>query len=589
MRYDPATIDYLDLVSAARELDVSAADKTLRLAVVADFATQHLVPPLKVLFARNGIRAEIYEADYDSIDTDILNPASELYAFEPKYVAILVATEKLKARLYHAEDRLDMADQEVGRFVNLWDTLKQHSGATVIQGNFVTPSERAFGHYEMKVADSIGSVVADINRRITLAARDARSVLLCDVDHLAGEVGRQNWSDETLWTLSKGLCRLDYLPLLAQAIVDIAMAGEGSFAKCVVLDLDNTLWGGVIGDDGLSGIVLGGYDEGEAYVGFQRFLKELKRRGIILAVVSKNDEHNALAPFREHPNMVLKEDDIAVFVANWENKADNIRTIQSVLNIGFDSMVFIDDNPMERDLVRQFLPEVVIPELSDDPALYLRSLAQQELFETASYSSADRDRPTQYREEARRTIARTAYTDINDYLGSLAMTIKLERFAPATLPRIAQLIQRSNQFNLTTRRYNEAACEAMMQAGDACIPFTVTLADKFGDYGLIAVVVLKPDGNALEIDTFLMSCRVLKRGVEQFVMNQIFGLASRLGLACVVGRYLRSAKNGMVQNFYADFGFRQVEGSDGGDTVWALEPSAYAARTTFMTPLALEL
>jgi FkbH-like protein len=589
VRYDPATIDYLDLISAERKLDVSACNKAVRLAIVADFATQHLIPLLKVLFARNGVRAAIYESDYDSINTEILNPGSALYAFEPRYVAVLVATEQLKSRLYHADDRLDAADQEVGQLVNLWNTLKQHSGATVIQGNFVAPSERAFGHYEKKVAHSIGSVVADINHRIAVTARDARNVLLCDVDHLAGEVGRRNWHDETLWTLSKGLCRLDYLPLLAQAVVDIVMAGEGSFAKCVVLDLDNTLWGGVIGDDGLAGIALGGFDEGEAYVAFQRFLKELKRRGIILAVASKNNEDTALAPFREHPDMVLKEDDIAVFVANWENKADNIRAIQSVLNIGFDSMVFLDDNPMERDLVRKFLPEVMIPELPEDPALYLRCLAQQELFETASYSGADRDRPMRYREEARRTLARAAYTDINDYLASLAMTIKLERFAPATLPRIAQLIQRSNQFNLTTRRYNEAACEAMMSTGDGCIPFTVTLTDKFGDYGLISVVILKPDGEALDVDTFLMSCRVLKRGVEQFVMNQIFELASRLGMERVVGRYLRSPKNGMVQNFYADFGFRLIDGSDGGDTIWTLEPSAYAARTTFMTPLALEL
>jgi FkbH-like protein len=582
-------LDYLDLVAAARELDVSACSKTVRLAVLADFTTQHLGTVLKALFARNGVRLEIYEADYDSIDTEILNPDSRLYAFEPKYVAILVATEKFKTRLYKAEDRLGLADQTVERFISLWETLKIHRHVTVIQGNFVTPSERAFGHYEMKVPDSMGTIVADINRRIAVAASHARNVLLCDVDHLAGEVGRRNWTDETLWSLSKVLCRLDHLPLLGQALVDIVMTGEGAFTKCVVLDLDNTLWGGVIGDDGLAGIALGDFNEGEAFVSFQCFLKELKRRGIILAVVSKNDQHNALAPFREHPNMVLKEEDISVFIANWDNKADNIRTIQKVLNIGLDSMVFLDDNPMERDLVRQFLPDIVIPDLPDDPALYLRTLAEQNLFETASYSATDRDRPGQYRKEAQRELARTAYTDINNYLGSLAMTIKVERFSPFNLPRIAQLSQRSNQFNLTTRRYNEAACEAMMADGDSCIPFTVTLADKFGEYGLISVVILKPMGDALEIDTFLMSCRVLKRDVEQFVMNRIFELAVRRGSTRVIGRYLRSPKNGMVQNFYADFGFQQIEASETGDTVWALEPAAYVPKTTFMMCLAMEL
>ena len=263
--------------------------------------------------------------------------------------------------------------------------------------------------------------------------------------------------------------------------------------KCVVLDLDNTLWGGVIGDDGLEGIALGEFDEGEAFVGFQKFIRELKRRGIILAVVSKNEHANAVLPFREHPHMALKEEDISVFVANWDNKADNIRLIQKTLNIGFDSLVFLDDNPFERNIVREFLPEVVVPELPEDPSLYLQSLADLNLFETASFSEADLQRADQYREEAQRELTKTHFTNINDYLTSLGMEIRLERFNAFNLPRIAQLIQRSNQFNLMTRRYGEAACEAMMK-DPSVAPLTLRLADKFGDYGLISVVILKHAG-----------------------------------------------------------------------------------------------
>jgi len=589
MRYETGTLDYLDLVDEARSLEPSRCRKVVRLALLADFATQHLVPILRALFARNGIWLEIYEAGYDSIDAEILDPGSGLHRFSPAYVAILVATEKLKIRLYNAEDRPTFADQTIERFAGLWEALRRNAKATIIQGNFVLPSERAFGNFELKATDSVGSVIADINHRLVAVARDTKNVLLCDIDYLAAEVGRRNWADEPLWAMAKGLCRLDYLPLLAQSMTDIVLSAEGAFTKCVVLDLDNTLWGGVIGDDGLAGIVLGDFDEGEAFVGLQRFIRELRRRGIILAVVSKNEQANALLPFREHPNMILGEEDISVFVANWENKADNIRAVQKVLNIGFDSLVFLDDNPFERDLVRQFLPDVVVPDLPEDPALYLRALAERNLFETASYSQADRQRPAQYREEAQRELARVVFTNIDDYLRSLEMTVKLERFRPFDLPRITQLIQRSNQFNLTTQRYNEAACEAMMLDSAGCIPFTVKLADKFGDYGLISVVVLRLRRTDIEIETYLMSCRVLKRGVEQFVMNNIFALAARRGSERVVGRYLHSPKNDMVRNFYADFGFEKICEQGDGDTTWALSPSVYESRTTFMTPLALEL
>ena len=589
MRYPPETLDYLDLVNEARALESGApAGKTVRLAILADFATQHLVPVLRALFARNGVRVEVYEGGYDSIDSEILDPSSGLHAFAPGYVAVLVASEKLKGRFYQTEERADFAERTVARFTGLWEALRRAGTATVIQGTYVLPSERAFGNYELKVAESAGSVFAAVNHGLAAAAREAGGVLLCDVDHLAAEVGRRNWADEPLWALSKGLCRLDYLPLLGQSLVDIVLAAEGAIAKCVVLDLDNTLWGGVIGDDGLAGIALGDFDEGEAFVSFQRFIRELKRRGIILAVVSKNEEANAKLPFREHPNMVLREEDVSVFIANWDNKADNIRTVQKVLNIGFDSLVFLDDNPFERDLVREFLPDVVVPDLPDDPALYLRALAERNLFETASFSAADRARPAQYREEAQRELARTVFTDIGEYLRSLEMKIRVERFTPFNLPRIAQLIQRSNQFNLTTLRHSEAACAAMM--GDAdCVPLTVTLSDKFGDYGLISVVVLKLSAREIEIETYLMSCRVLQRGVEQFVMNRIFELAARRGAERVVGRYIKSAKNDMVKNFYAGFGFALIDATPEGDTVWALAPAEYEPRTVFMTPLAADI
>lgn len=588
MKHAMLTLDYFALSKEAKALKIPDAAKSIRIALLADCATQHLATIMRAIAARNGVQAELYEGNYDGVDLEILDPNSALYAFAPQYVVILLSSEKLKARLYASADRRTFADETVGRLEGLWGAFRAHSQAAIIQSTFVLPSERAFGNYELKIADSVGSIFTEINYRLALKARETKNVLLNDVDFLAAAAGRAQWLDARMWNMAKTPCRLEHVPLLAQSLLDTIFAASGLIVKCVVLDLDNTLWGGVIGDDGLEGIALGEFDEGEAFVGFQRFIRELKRRGIILAVVSKNEHANAVLPFREHPHMALKEEDISVFVANWDNKADNIRRIQKTLNIGFDSLVFLDDNPFERNIVREFLPEVVVPELPEDPSLYLQSLADLNLFETASFSEADLQRADQYREEAQRELTKTHFTNINDYLISLAMEIRLERFNAFNLPRIAQLIQRSNQFNLMTRRYGEAACEAMMN-DPSVAPLTLRLADKFGDYGLISVVILKHAGQDLEIDEYLMSCRVLQRGVENFTMNNIFSYAARLGAKRVVGHYLPTAKNDMVKGFFKSFGFVKVADGDGGASHWTLAIDAYQPRDTFMTPVVNEL
>jgi FkbH-like protein len=397
-------------------------------------------------------------------------------------------------------------------------------------------------------------------------------------------VGRRHFIDEKLWALSKSLCALELLPEVAQNVVDIALAARGRAVKCVVLDLDNTLWGGVVGDDGLDGIGLGDLDDGSAFRFFQLYLRELSRRGIVLAVCSKNNEEVARRVFREHPGMVLKEEHIAVFVANWEDKATNIQRIRDRLNIGYDTMVFLDDNPFERNLVRRLLPDVIVPELPEDPALYVRAVSELNLFEAASHSALDAQRNALYQDQERREEEKARFAGIDDYLKSLQTTALFSRFLPKDLPRIAQLIQRSNQFNLTTRRYSEVECEALMQDVAKCFPFSITVQDRFGDFGLINVVVLRDAGKVLEIDTFLMSCRVLQRGVEQLAMNKVFEYARSGGFERVVGRYLPTAKNVMVKDFYRQFGFEQIEACAEG-SVWCLAVEAYAPREVFIREL----
>jgi len=588
VRYATSSLDYFSLLKEGGSAGVPKDAKHIRVAILADAAVQQLASLIKSLGARNAVAIDVYEGGYDSIDLEMLNPSSTLYAFEPQFVIVLMSGEKLKARLYESADRPSFAADTVRRIEGLWEAFRANSSATIVQSTFVLPTERAFGNYELKVANSVGSIFSEINHELATRARAAPNVLLSDVDFLGASVGRRNWSDPRLWCMAKIPCRLEYLPLLAQSLLDTVLAASGFFTKCVVLDLDNTLWGGVIGDDGLEGISLGEFDEGEAFVGFQRFMRELKRRGVILAVVSKNEHENAILPFKNHPHMVLREEDISVFVANWENKADNIKAVQQVLNIGFDSLVFIDDNPFERNIVREYLPQVVVPELPEEPSLYLGALAELNLFETASFSQADLQRAEQYREEAQRELTKAKYSSIDDYLISLGMEIRLERFNAFNVPRIAQLSQRSNQFNLMTRRHGEAACKAMM-TDSSIAPLSLTLADKFGDYGLISVIILRHAGEAIEIDEYLMSCRVLQRGVEAFAMNSIFAFAKRSGAKRVTGRYIPTPKNAMVREFFKSFGFEKTSEDTGGASQWSLMVDNYEPRVVHMNAIVNEL
>ncbi len=421
---------------------------------------------------------------------------------------------------------------------------------------------------------------------------DADGVDILAVDDQASRDGIRRWHDSALWHRSKQEVTPTAGPLYGDLVGRWVAAIQGRSFKCLVLDLDNTLWGGVIGDDGLEGIQIGqGSPLGEAYVAFQDYARELSRRGVILAVCSKNDEANAIEPFEKHPDMVLKFGDIASFVANWSNKADNIRSIARELNIGLDSLVFIDDNPFERDLVRQELPMVAVPELSDDPTGYPVALAAAGYFEGLSVTTDDRERTVQYQGNKARDSLRTSVTDLPSYLRRLEMRLVWRHFDRIGLQRIVQLINKSNQFNLTTRRYTEEDVIAVMSDPDA-FGLQLRLLDRFGDNGIIAIVIglLRADtsrsANAqakdLYIDTWLMSCRVLGRQVEPATLNLIALEAAKLGARRVVGEYVPSKKNGMVRDHYARLGFTviQTDASDRSSSV--LDLAAFTPAETFI-------
>jgi len=580
LKNDSSHLDYGGLVKVARRMSPSSTGT--RIAILADVSTQHLVPVLRACFHLSGLAVQIHEGDYDTIEVEAFDPSSSLYGFQPEFVCILQSTEHLKRSYYDDPgNRSAFAAERAGRIEAVWRAIIDRSGARVIQSTFVIPMERPFGNYGLKVGEMLQQTVADVNREMTIRAAGIPGVLFNDVEYLASWIGRRQFVDERLWALTKSLCALEVLPNVAQNIVDIVLASLGRTVKCVVLDLDNTVWGGVVAEDGIERLALGDLDPGYAFRHFQHFLRDLSRRGVILTVCSKNDEATALSVFREHPDMVLREEDIAVFVANWDDKAMNIRRIRDQLNIGFDSMVFLDDNPFERNLVRQLLPEVIVPELPDDPVHYVRALSELNLFETASSSALDANRTVLYHEASLREEERDRFEGIEAYLRSLETVASVKAFEKADLPRIAQLIERSNQFNLTTRRHSEAVCATMMTDRDVRT-FTISLSDRFGKFGLILVAILRKTGADLEIDSFLMSCRVLQRGVEQFAMNRIFEIAGECGAERVVGRYIPTAKNGMVERFFEQFGFTEEEKDESGAATWSLGVEAYSPREVFI-------
>ena len=415
------------------------------------------------------------------------------------------------------------------------------------------------------------SMIQALNEKIAGIA-SATGSLLVDVDGLAGLVGRGAWYMPSEWNSAKLPFGSDFLPLYADHVARVIAARRGRSRKCLVLDLDNTLWGGVIGDDGLEGIKLSQGDaEGEAFLDLQRYALQLRNRGIVLAVCSKNTDEVARSPFRQHPEMILKEEHIAVFQANWADKATNIQTIAESLSFSLDAMVFVDDNPMERDLVRRTLPEVAVIELPGDPAFYARTLASCGWFESTAFSTEDKARADAYAGNARRLDLRGEATDIECYLRSLEMVLTFAPFDPIGRARIVQLVAKSNQYNLTTRRYTPAEIERM-ESDPEVLTLQIRLADRFGDNGMISVVICNAPLGADEwrIDTWLMSCRVLERRVENAVLAEIARHARRAGANSLIGTYAPSRKNALVADHYGRLGFKKERETSDGCTEWRI-------------------
>lgn len=535
---------------------------SFKMAVVGDTATQLLCTALRGVGVERGYNIDLFEAEYNQVERQFLDPTSDLYKFDADFIVIFQSAHKLGEHhsMLSTEQQANLADDKIGFLASICENPAL-AGKKIIYFNYPEIEDTVFGSYANKVDSSFTFQVRKLNYELMRLSQQYQNFFICDVAALQNKLGRDTMFAANVYTSTEMVLSMDALPYVASRVMDIACAVKGQFKKCLILDLDNTVWGGVIGDDGLEGIQLGhGLGIGKAFSEFQMWIKKLRQRGIIICVASKNNEETAKEPFEKHPDMVLKLDDIAVFQANWETKVDNIRTIQSILNIGFDSMVFLDDNPFERNIVRENISGITVPELPKDPAEYLEYLYSLNLFETASYSGEDKDRTKQYQVEAKRVSLSKTFTNEADFLKSLNMVSVVSGFTKFNTPRVAQLSQRSNQFNLRTIRYTEADIAAMAE-DPSVIDLSFTLEDKFGDNGLIAVIIMKPlDEKTLFVDTWFMSCRVLKRGMENFTLNTMVECAKAKGYERIIGEYLPTAKNKMVENHYTGLGFTKIEG-----------------------------
>ncbi|HVO15269.1 MAG TPA: HAD-IIIC family phosphatase [Alphaproteobacteria bacterium] len=567
----------LDRLLIASRDRLPARAPRLRLALAGNATLEQLAPGIRVGALRRGLLVDTLVAPFGQWRQQILDPGSALYDFKPDAIALLLDAHALLPELplsASAQDAAAAVETAVDDVAQSWRTAQDHAQAAIIQLVPWLDEPPVLGHLEHRVPAARGALWTRLTVGLTEAAA-AAGVALLDLRAASRAVGTQQLSDPALWYHAKQSIAPAAASWIGDHVARILGALRGLSKKVLVLDLDNTLWGGTIGDDGLDGIVLGqGSGPGEAYAGFQRYAKRLAERGILLAVSSKNEPAIVHAAFERHPEMVLRRRDFAAMEIGWGDKPQALRRIAKDLALGLDSLVFVDDNPAERELVRRTLPAVAVPELPEAPELYARCLADAGYYETVAFTGDDTKRTAHYAANRERRQMQSAATDIESFLRDLRMTLSVGPFGAADVPRIAQLINKTNQFNLTTRRYTEAEVGALMQ-DPGVVTLAARLADRFGDNGLTTVIIGRKldDGEepVLDIDSWLMSCRILGRRVEHAMLTVIAEKAGAAGARRLIGHYRPTPRNGIVRSLYAELGFTPVAGDEGsGETAWAL-------------------
>ena len=551
-----------------------------RVAILGGSTTTEVTSMLELFLLAQGIQPTFYESGYDRYSDDIEFENPELWSFKPDFVFIHTTWRNVSQfpDLMESEEEVEQrARREAGRFEFLWEKIHSKLGALIIQNNFDLPHLRPLGNLEAFEAFGRVNFLMRLNTEFATYARKHSYFLINDILYLSAQVGLEAWYGHTYWYNFHMALSPTAAVALAQNVAAIAKSVYGKSKKCLVLDLDNTLWGGVVGDDGVQSLILGrDHPVGEAFMDFQSYVKDLQRRGVVLAVCSKNDIESAKEGF-SHPDSILKLEDFNVFKANWNPKPANIREIAAELNIGLDSIVFVDDNPVERALVADELPEVATPDVGSDVSRFAKILESEHYFETHRVVHDDLNRAAYYSSNTRRATCEASFRDYGEFLASLEMRAEIGPFSAMYLERITQLINKTNQFNLTTKRYTSAEVDAIAQDPNF-VTLYGRLADKFGDNGLVSVVIGRSVNETLELDLWLMSCRVLNREMELAMFDALLEYCQAKSIRKIVGVYIPSKKNKMVSDHYFKLGFTAGAGISETHQLWHYDVSNAQAR-----------
>ena len=553
--------------------DVGAA--ACRMFVLRSFTVEPILPLLRAGAAVGCIDLEVQLGDFNTYVQEILDPSSPLYAAEPGVIVLAVQTRDITPQLWAefadlSADEIDAEVQHVaGSFEGWVDTLRSRTAAHIIIHNLERPANASRGLLDGQTAGGQLEAIDSINRRLARLAGERTGVHVLGYDELIARHGRATWHDEQKWLTVRLPMRAEHLIHVADAWLGFVHPITGRTAKCLVCDLDNTLWGGVVGEDAAEGIKLGVEYPGAAYVQLQRALLDLHGRGILLAVCSKNNHDDAMEVIAEHPHMLLRPHHFAAMRINWNDKAQNLREIADELNIGMDVLAFIDDNPAECRLVRDHWPQVRVIELGDDPMAHAAAIRSCPLFERLTLSQEDRRRGQMYETQRQRNELQQSAGSLEDYYHSLEMEAEVAQVSPATLARVAQLTQKTNQFNMTTRRYSEQQIGEFAASAD-CQVFSVRVTDRFGDSGIVGVAITRQSGDTAELDTFLLSCRVIGRTIETAMLAVIADAARQNGAKHLAGWFVPTKKNAPAKEVYAKHGFAKTHTKDDAE-FWQLD------------------
>ena len=550
-----------------------------KVAVFGGSTTNAIVDYLELFLLDQGIEPEFYQSEYAQYWQDAMFPGEELLSFSPDIVFIHTTSRNITAfpTTSDTKETVDkLLDAEYSKYVQMWQKIRETYHCPIIQNNFEMPYYRLMGNKDCSDYRGRLNFASRLNDRFYSYADENEGFYINDINFISASYGLRRWSDPSYWNMYKYAMCFEAIPEFSFNLSNIIKSVFGKNKKVLALDLDNTLWGGVVGDDGVDGIQIG-QETGvsQSYYEFQSYVSSLRSLGVVLTVCSKNEHENAIDGLN-HPEGALRPDDFIIIKANWENKDRNIIETAAELNVLPDSIVFADDNPAEREIVRAQIPGIAVPEM-DSVENYIINLDRGGYFEVTSFSADDLKRNEMYKANAERAAAVASFADYNEYLLSLDMNAVIDDFIPVYLQRITQLTNKSNQFNVTTKRYTTAEMEAVAQS-DEYIRLYGKLADKFGDNGVVSVVIGHKNGDTLDMELWLMSCRVLKGDMEFAMLDRLVERCREQGISKIKGYYYPTAKNKMVKDLYGKFGFEKLSEDEDGNSVWELSVSDYEIR-----------